>query len=144
MPADRPAFLSRLLAATNAHDLDGLVDCFAADYRNETPAHPGRGFQGAEQVRANWQQIFAFVPDVRASVLRWADGGPDLWSEWEMSGTRRDGTAHLMRGVIIFGIDQGQASWARFYLEPVEGTPDTVAEAVAAQVHADHAAIETS
>ena len=24
-----------------------------------------------------------------------------------------------MRGVILFGVDAGRASWARFYLEPV-------------------------
>ena len=56
--------MDRLCAATNAHDLDGIVGCFAEDYRNETPVHPARGFVGREQVRRNWQQIFAFVPDV--------------------------------------------------------------------------------
>ena len=44
-----------------------------------------------------------------------------MWTEWEMSGTRGDGTAHLMRGVIIFGVAAGKAGSARFYLEPVEG-----------------------
>ena len=49
---DSPAaMVDRLARTTNAHDLDGLVDCFAADYRNETPAHPARGFTGREQVR---------------------------------------------------------------------------------------------
>jgi len=37
------------------------------------------------------------------------------------SGTRRDGAPHLMRGVIIFGVEAGKARSARFYLEPVEG-----------------------
>ena len=32
--------------ATNAHDLDALVACFAEDYENETPAHPGSGLPG--------------------------------------------------------------------------------------------------
>jgi ketosteroid isomerase-like protein len=139
MPDDMPALLGRLLQATNAHDLDALVDCFGSDYRNEAPAHPGRNFQGSEQVRTNWSQIFAFVPDVRASVVRWAEKDSDVWSEWQMSGTRRDGTAHLMRGVIIFGIRDGRAVWARFYLEPVEEAPETVDDAVAAQVHAERA-----
>jgi ketosteroid isomerase-like protein len=136
MTVDMPAFLTRLVQATNAHDLDALVDCFGPEYRNETPVHPGRDFAGREQVRANWSQIFSFVPDVHVSVQRWAQDGPDVWSEWEMRGQRRDGTAHLMRGVIIFGVLDGQARWARFYLEPVQDAQDTVNDAVAAQVHA--------
>ena len=43
---------------------------FAPDYRNETPAHPERGFTGVEQVRKNWQQIFAMIPDVRRRAFR--------------------------------------------------------------------------
>src|SRR4051812_26966097 len=98
---DSPAaMVDRLARTTNAHDLDGLVDCFAADYRNETPVHPARGFTGREQVRTNWRQIFAAVPDLQVTVLRSAVADDTVWSEWEMTGTRRDGTAHLMRGVI--------------------------------------------
>ncbi len=69
------AMLDRLARATNAHDLDALVDCFAADYRNETPAHPSRSFTGRDQVRSNWTQIFTAVPDLRATVLRSAVDG---------------------------------------------------------------------
>ena len=114
------AMVERLRDATNAHDLDALVDCFAESYRNDTPAHPGRGFTGREQVRTNWQQIFAAVPDVTASVQHTVTNGEEIWSEWEMRGTRPDGSPHLMRGVIIFGVSEGRASWARFYLEPVD------------------------
>ena len=42
----------RLLAALNAHDLDAFVDCFAADYHSEQPAHPARTFVGSDKVRA--------------------------------------------------------------------------------------------
>jgi ketosteroid isomerase-like protein len=112
--------VERLRAATNAHDLDAIVDCFAETYRNETPVHPGRGFTGREQVRANWQQILGAVPDVTADVLRQTVDGDVIWSEWEMRGTRRDGVAHMMRGVILFGVADDKATWARFYLEPVD------------------------
>ena len=128
---DSPAaMVDRLARTTNAHDLDGLVDCFAVDYRNETPAHPARGFTGREQVRSNWQQIFAAVPDLQAIVLRSAVTDDTVWSEWEMAGTKPDGTAHLMRGVILFGVTAGRASWARFYLEPVESGEGGVDAAV--------------
>ena len=120
MGNDANATLDRLLRATNDHDLEALVDCFAPDYRNETPAHPARGFDGRDQVHKNWEQIFAFVPDIRAAVLRRAADGDTIWSEWEMSGTRRDGSPHLMRGVVIFGVRDDRAGWARFYLEPVQ------------------------
>jgi hypothetical protein len=31
------AMVERLCAATNAHDLEAIVSCFATGYRNETP-----------------------------------------------------------------------------------------------------------
>lgn len=126
--------LHRLERATNGHDLEALADCFAADYRNETPVHPARAFRGREQVRANWAQIFAGVPDLRADVLASAVDGTKVWSEWEMSGTRRDGATHLMRGVIIFEIAEGRARSARFYLEPVDQGDMDVDAAVRAVV----------
>lgn len=128
------AMIERLERATNNHDLNELVGCFSVDYVNQTPAHPQRGFTGRDQVRTNWQQIFARVPDLRAVVLRTAESDDSVWSEWEMSGTRPDGSAHLMRGVIIFGVSGGCAQWARFYLEPVQDGGDDVNSAVRAQV----------
>lgn len=128
------AMLHRLEQATNDHDLEALVDCFADDYVNETPVHPARGFRGRDQVRANWRQIFAGVPDLRATVRRSAVDGATVWSEWEMSGTRRDGAAHLMRGVVIFDVEDGRATAARFYLEPVDHADTDVNAAVEAAV----------
>lgn len=117
---DPSALVDRLVQAINEHDLEALVACFADDYVNETPAHPQRGFRGSEQVRRNWTQILAGVPDIRARVPRAAVDGSTLWTEWEMSGTRRDGAAFRMRGVVIFGVADATATWARFFLEPVE------------------------
>jgi len=128
------AMIDRLLRATNDHDLDALVGCFSENYENETPVHPARSFRGREQVRRNWEQIFSFVPDLRAAVQRTAIDGDTAWSEWEMTGTRRDGTAHCMRGTVIFGVRDGVADWARFYLEPVDLSAGTVDEAVREQV----------
>ena len=114
------ALLDRLAAAANGRDLDALVGCFAPDYRNETPAHPAQGFTGRGQVRRNWEQVFAVMPDLTATVLRSCCDGEVVWSEWQMTGTRPDGAAMQMAGVIIFGVRGGQFSWARFYLEPVQ------------------------
>jgi ketosteroid isomerase-like protein len=134
---DAAAVLARLERATNAHDVNALVACFDPDYRNETPAHPERSFTGRDQVRRNWEQIFAFIPDITAKVLRSAIHGDEAWSEWEHRGTRRDGSAHLMRGVAIFGVGHGLLTWARFYLEPVQEGGGNVDAAVRRQVAAE-------
>ncbi|MGH3497637.1 MAG: nuclear transport factor 2 family protein [Nocardioidaceae bacterium] len=122
--------VERLLAATSEHDIDALVECFASDYVNETPAHPQRGFGGRDQVRRNWTAIFAGVPDITARVKASAIDGSWVWTEWEMGGTRRDGAPHAMAGVIIFDVRDDHIVSARFYLEPVEVTSGDVNAAV--------------
>jgi ketosteroid isomerase-like protein len=128
----------RLQAATNAHDLDALVACFAPDYLSEIPTHPARSFRGSVQVRRNWTQILAGVPDLHSELVREVVEGNVAWAEWEWSGTRRDGAPHLMRGTTILGIEGDSIAWARFYMEPVidDGAPveAAVAKAVAATV----------
>jgi ketosteroid isomerase-like protein len=131
---DARAWVDRLVAATNAHDLEALVGCFARDYRNITPAHPGRGFTGREQVRRNWEQIFASVPDLRADVVASTVDGSTVWTQWDMRGTRADGSAHRMAGVIIFDVTGDVAQAATFFLEPVDAGADSVDQAVRAQV----------
>lgn len=126
------AVLERLMRVTNAHDIDALVDCFTEDYRNETPVHPARSFTGRAQVRVNWTQIFTAVPDIESAVLSSVEHGDTVWSEMEMRGTRRDGAAHLMRGVIIFRVDGDRIAAARFYLEPVDHGDADVTAAVRA------------
>jgi ketosteroid isomerase-like protein len=128
------AVLDRLAKATNAHDVDAIVDCFTEDYRNETPAHPARSFVGRDQVRRNWTQILAALPDLRVEVTARALAGEDVWSEWRHTGTRPDGSPHLMCGVIIMQVRDGRASSARFYLEPVDADTATVDVAVRRQV----------
>jgi ketosteroid isomerase-like protein len=124
------ALVERLKDAVNRHDLDSLADCFDQDFRNETPVHPGRSFRGRDQVRKNWAQIFAAVPDIEALVLGSSVDGSSAWTEWEMRGTRRDGAAHLMRGVSIFGVGDDHFTSVRFYLEPVEEGGPSVDAAV--------------
>jgi ketosteroid isomerase-like protein len=126
--------LERLHAATNNHDLEAIVACFAPDYRNETPAHPERSFTGREQVRRNWTQILAAVPDVTTVTVRHAVDGDTVWSEQEHRGTRSDGSPHVMRGVVIFTVADGLINRASFYLEPVQQGGSSVDEVIARQV----------
>jgi ketosteroid isomerase-like protein len=134
--ADPVAVIRRLQDATNARDIDAMVACFAPDYRNETPVHPARSFTGREQMRRNWTQILAAIPDVTAEVVASATSGDTVWTEWEHRGTRPDGSPHLMRGVIVFGVRQDLIATARFFLEPVEEGGTGVDDAVRRQVQA--------
>jgi limonene-1,2-epoxide hydrolase len=126
--------IEHLARVTSDHDLDAIVACFAEDYLNQTPAHPLRGFRGRDQVRRNWGQILDGVPDLEAALLATVVDGGTVWSEWLMSGRRRDGAEHEMRGVIIFEIEDGLIQAARFYLEPVERDSGTVDDAVSRAV----------
>jgi ketosteroid isomerase-like protein len=138
MTTSDPASLPyRLRDAVNAHDLEAMMACFASSYRNETPVHPSRGFSGNEQVRRNWTEIFAVVTDIEAEVLRIAVDGDTVWSEWEQRGHRPDGSPFAMRGVVIFGVTDGQAAWARFYLEPVEDAGGTADSFRRSELHLD-------
>src|SRR2546428_13860347 len=110
------ATIDRLVRATNQHDLEALTACFAEDYKNETPAHPARGFRGRAQVRRNWEQIFAFVPDIHAEVVRSAVKSDNVWTAWEMRGPRRAGRSHWTRGVIVFGVRGEPIPRARSYI----------------------------
>jgi ketosteroid isomerase-like protein len=105
----------RLAAAFNAHDIDAFVALFASDYESEQPAHPDRAFTGSEQVRKNWSEVFAGVPDFRAELLRASADGDTEWSEWRWTGTGLD-----MAGVMLLGVRDGLIAWARLYVEPVE------------------------
>jgi hypothetical protein len=126
--------LNRLHQAINDHDLDAIVACFSLDYRNDTPAHPARSFVGRDQVRRNWLQILAAVPDLTAVLVgSHADDGA-VWAEWDWSGTRADVTPLRMRGVTILGIEGDAIDWARFYMEPVDKDGVGVDAAVRAQV----------
>jgi len=114
------ALADRVRDAVNRHDLDALARCFATNFVNETPTHPARSFRGREQVRKNWAQIFAAVPNLEADLVDVAIHDDTVWTEWEMRGTRLDGAQHLMRGVSIFEVVDDAFASVRFYLEPVE------------------------
>lgn len=133
--ADSPlTVVESLRDATNRHDVDGIVACFAPGYRNETPAHPARSFVGPDQVRRNWIQILSAVPDVTADILGSLAAGDTVWSEWRHEGTRRDGSRHRMAGVIVFRVADGLIQSARFFLEPVQEDHDVIGDAVRRQV----------
>jgi SnoaL-like polyketide cyclase. len=124
------AVVERIRDAINEHDLEALVDVFDPAMVSETPAHPQRSFRGADQVRRNWEQIFAGVPDLHADLLDAVVQGDTVWSEWDWRGTRRDGSAHQMRGVTIMRLKDSRAVSVHFYMEPVDEAGPGPLEAV--------------
>ena len=122
--------VDRLIEATNAHDLDTLVGCFADDYVLTNPAHPARGFSGSEQVRRNWAGILGGVPDLVCTVVDRAATSADddlltsvVWLEVTMTGRRRDGVPHELAGVLVFRVRDDRIVSGRFFLEPVDHSP---------------------
>lgn len=111
--------VDRLVLAMNAHDLDAASGFFHEDYRSEQPAHPDRAFVGRAQMRANWEAMFAGIPDFQAELSRSVDDGDTVWSEWRWSGNRSDGEAFEVRGVVLFEISRDQIVAARLYMEDV-------------------------
>lgn len=124
------AVTTRLRDAMNNHDLDAFLDCFHEDYRSEQPVHPGRGFGGRDQVRANWSAIFSGVGDFAADLVSLCQDDGREWSEWRWTGTRQDGSILDMAGVIIAGVRDGRIAWGRLYVEPVQAAEETIDEAV--------------
>jgi ketosteroid isomerase-like protein len=133
------AVVERLFQATNDHDVEGIVACFAPDYHCEMPLHPGRSFTGSDQVRRNWIQILGGVPNLTATVTSTATDGDSIWVEQEHAGTRRDGQPHLMRGVIRFHVADGLIDATRFYLEPVIEGGGGLDAVIAAEVAGERA-----
>jgi limonene-1,2-epoxide hydrolase len=125
--------IERLAEAMNRHDLDGAVGLVHEDYRSEQPAHPGRAFVGRAQMRANWEAMFAGIPDLRVEVLASVQGGATTWTEWRWSGTRTDGVPVDVRGVTLFEISDGAIVAGRLYMEDVEVETSGIDEAVQAR-----------
>ncbi len=126
------SFLDNFRAAVASHEPDRVVDCFRDDCRFDLPVHPARSFTGRGQARENWSMVFAAVPDLRIELVGATHDGDTCWAEWEYSGTRTDGTAHLMRGVTIITVDDtGRLREARFYIDFVDTAGVSITEHLA-------------
>lgn len=117
--------IDELQDAINAHDPDRIASCFTPSYKCERPLHPEESFEGSAQVRGSWALIVSRLPDLRATILRRAEGAGELWSEWEMAGTDSTGSPVVLRGPVILTTHNGRIDWARFYIDPVAASPGT-------------------
>jgi limonene-1,2-epoxide hydrolase len=122
--------IDRLVLAMNAHDLDAAAGLIHEDYRSEQPVHPGRAFVGRAQMRANWEAMFAGIPDFHAEMCRSVEDGDTTWTEWRWSGSRSDGQAFEVRGITLFEISHDQIVAGRLYMEDVERDGAGIEQAV--------------
>jgi ketosteroid isomerase-like protein len=120
-----PLLVEQMRAALDAHDIDGFVDFFHADYLGERPRHPDAPPSTREDVRGNWSEVLRDVPDLKVEIPAAIQDGDTIWSEWRAYGTSRSGAALELRGIFIFGVREGRVAWSRMYFEPVEqeGSP---------------------
>lgn len=125
---DYSELIDRIVEAENSYDADRVAELVAEDYRSETPLHPDRDFTGREQVRRNWQAVFESVADLDVELLRSAVDGNTIWLELHMTGSQADGTDLDMRGVAIWGVEDGLLQWGRLYNEPVQRSEDVTWE----------------
>jgi len=70
-----------MVVAMNEHDLEGAASLMHRDYRSEQPAHPSLAFIGRAHMRANWEAMFAGIPDFQAELCRSVNDGDTTWSE---------------------------------------------------------------
>ena len=122
--------LEQLVAATNRHDLEAVARLIHEEYRSEQPVHPGRAFVGRTQMLANWEAMFAGIPDFTAEIIRSVLTGDITWVEWRWSGTRTEGQPFHMRGVSLFEVRDGRIVAGTMYMDEVEHPGPGIAETV--------------
>jgi ketosteroid isomerase-like protein len=122
---DARAVIERFTAAQNAHDLEGMLACFAEDYLSEQPLFPARTFRGIDQVRANWSALMDAMPDFHAEILRSAVDGDVAFAEVHWTATKADGSRLDERGVLVMGVRDDRFAWGRLYVDEVAAdSPD--------------------
>lgn len=106
----------------------------ATDHHNahSSRPYPGRTFVGRTQMHANWQAIFAGIPDFRAELMSSVRDGDTHWTEWVWSGTRTGGTPRETRGVTLFSVENDLITAGRLYMQDVDPESVGIDEAVEA------------
>jgi ketosteroid isomerase-like protein len=98
-------FLDAFADAWNRHDVDRLMTFMDDDCVFEASAGPevcGTRYEGRDQVRNRYAEVFATFPDARWAGARHVISGNRGVSEWTFSGTRADGTRVEVTGCDLY------------------------------------------
>jgi ketosteroid isomerase-like protein len=108
---ERMQMLRAIAHAFDTHDLDAIMEHFAADAVFESPRGSeafGTRFVGRDAVRAAFAGRFAGIPDVRyLDDEHFVDGDRGA-SEWTLSGTTTDGQRLEVRGCDLWTFRDGK------------------------------------
>lgn len=106
----RLSLLERFADAWNRQDIDELMACMSDDcafYASAGEAPQGTQFTGRAAVRRGYEALYETFPhgDAVWSNARHFVTGDRGVSEWEFSGTRKDGVVVRVHGCDIFRFD---------------------------------------
>jgi hypothetical protein len=116
--ADVVRLLEAFAAAWNAHDVDALMACMAAECAFEASAGPdvaGARHTGREAVRAAYSAVFATYPDARWNEPRHFVAGHRAVSEWRFTGTTQGGVKVEVNGCDVFTLQGGKIALKNSY-----------------------------
>jgi ketosteroid isomerase-like protein len=111
-------FLDDFAAAWNRHDADGLMTFMGEDCVFEASAGPevdGTRYEGREQVRKAYAEVFATFPDAQWLGARHVISGTRGVSEWTFSGSRVDGSRVEVTGCDLFTFKNGKIAVKNSY-----------------------------
>jgi hypothetical protein len=113
--ASSKTVVMQLQKAINEHDLPALIACVSPNYP-DAPAQPNWAFGSPHTVRRNWSTLFAQVPDLQASILRWIVHEDSVWTQWHWYGAESTGVIFDLDGTTLFGVTDGLITWGHFSL----------------------------
>jgi ketosteroid isomerase-like protein len=102
--------LRAIADAFNRHDLDAIMEFFAADALFESPQGPqpwGRRFEGKAAIREGLAARFTGIPDVHYGNDDHFVAGHRGASEWILTGTTSEGEHLEVRGCDLWTFDNG-------------------------------------
>ncbi len=117
------SFVARMLAAWNAHDVDGAMalmtdDCVWEITRGTEPH--GTLFSGATAVRAAIANAFNSIPDIRYESIHSCFGADHVVMELLVTGTLADGTPAKFNACDVLTMREDRISAKRSYRKVVE------------------------
>jgi cation diffusion facilitator family transporter len=103
--------VDRFNEAFNAHDVDAVMAAMTDDcvFESTSPPH-GRRYEGADQVRAAWEEFFAASPDAHFDGEDVIVAGDRCVVQWRYTWTNDDGTTSSLRGVDVIRVRDGKVA----------------------------------
>lgn len=111
--------LNQFAAATNAHDVAGMMALMTEDciFENTFPAPDGERFEGQAAVRAFWEELFSSTPSAYFANEETIIQGSRCTVRWRFEWTNADGTTGHVRGIDLFRVRGGKVAEKLAYVK---------------------------